>query len=761
MPNITDLTNGLLRAASTATAATLQTQVATIVSADPIHQIYEALPVGVALTDINKIKAIPLNAHTNIWGGVQAHRIYRQGDIVLLAISPTNLFEGSQLLWGVILGTINAAKFKYVNRGLSPEKPRIPKELANDYSRFYEDLNKIYSGKGADQSTGFYLPGLERSAGGDFLVRGEYSFLRVSESESSMGAWGASISIGGESEALVTKAATAKQTLLGFSDTRRLVNGDSYLEHYQAIGSKALLESSQETRGILTQAGSVPYGLRTSVIVPGAALSTVDQRLDGQIRLNTVNGFISDKIVSPCAYRDKYKGLVIKDSTLNSDIDNAKDKPFQAAAKSPNWDKICKSFVGVDISGDSWLYDTVNDMTSSYFCEYPTASVEDSNSAGDPQQATQLALCASRIAQCPDGSIILRDAWGSEIRLSNGDVQISAARKMVFISSDDVLTMIGGVLSINCGNSINIGSQRDIDVVATGTTNIAGSSAVLSYSKDVTIHSDSSIQLSSLGAVGVAAPTISTNASHSLDLLSNNAVTIYGKTNASLASTASYVAVGSSLIELAANNTNVISGLYVSEGKTTHKLGADTTGVSAGSGIITATGSIRSGAQIVANSGIISAGSVIANSVLAKSVNPYIGVFKVLTSPKRVTINAVDAKYAANGIGQTTKSLLQTMANYTLKSLRKKIYEVTKKAASNGVRCIIRPLFSRKVVGRAVVQPQYVENDTGNVYIYPGEQFWTDWGMLDLTPREVEDIQVRQELKTSGAINLSFTYQGF
>lgn len=752
MPKLTDMLNYLAKGSSTATAAKTHVQVAAITAADPVHQLYEAIPIGTTTSTVTKIWVVPLGSHSVTWSGTQAHRIYRQGDIVLVALSPTDLNEGSQMMWGVILGTINTSKFKYVDKNMLPANPRIPDSKHTDYSKFYDEFNKFYGGGNKALNIGFYLPGLEYGAGGDYLVRGENTILRVSEDYVSYRAGGVLFSCGGASESIISSAATKRESLLGGSDAHMIINNDSYSEDLQLVGGTALRDTDPEFRGILTQAGALVNGTRTSIIKPTATLSTIDQRLDGQVHISTVGGFITDKVVSPEAYIHKYRGLVVSDPSLLEldDVDSSEQHvPFARTKNSSYWTKVCKSFEGVDLTGDDWLFDTTGNILGTYHCPYP---VEEVKSADGENSEASIAMCGSRMAQCPDGSIVFRDAWGSEIRMSNGDIQLSAARKLVLISSDDTLEIVGGELAINCGGSVNVGSAKRVDLVAKKEVNIAADSAVITADSDVILHGENAVQVNSRKTIALHADSIYGTADDGgITLSSANELTLHATKSASLCSTAAQVVAGSSEVEISANRTNLVSNVTISAGTTTHIMGSRSHGFSSSAGNLTVNGAVVCDKQLVSNDCIIAAASVLANSVMAKTVNPDIGVFKLKKGPKKQAIKSEPAKYGARKVDTDAQHLaLYELGEYTLKSLRKSIYAVTKVVTS-----IVKPIFSRsKGIGRGSTKPATVENDYGMMYIYPGESFWTTSGMVSLSPREIESLAITQTTTTEGAENL-------
>lgn len=747
MPNLTDMLSYLARGNNTATAAKLHIQLAMITGVDPVHQLYEAIPVGTATSAANKIRVVPLNSHTTIWSGVQAHRIYKQGDIVLVALAPTDLMEGSQLNFGVIIGTINNAKFKYIDRHMLPMVPRIPEDKHTDYSRFYDDFNALCGNGNRARNIGFYLPGLEYATSGDYLIRGENTLLRVSDDYVTQKAGGVSIAFGGASESLLLEAATKRESLLGYRESHYIINGEAYSEKINLLGRSSLRAHSPELRGVMTQVGTLVGGSRTSVITPSATLSTIDQRLDGQVHIKTIGGFISDKVVAPDTKIQQYRGLILTDDAIDNVSNSATGlEPFNSVESSNYWSSVRKSFEGFNISGDDWLFDTSADLRSTYNCPYPTDTVD----VAEDGSITKVAMCASRIAQCPDGSIILRDAWGSEIRLSNGDIQLSAARKLVLISSDDTLAIVGGALSANCGGLVNIGSSQQLDVVA-ASVNVAADNITATASTDLILHGDATLQLNTPKDITVCCGSFYGSSAGEATLTAKGSLTMYSKHSAAICSTASQVAVGGSAIELASNRTDIISNVTVAAGSTSHIVGGELTGVSTATGRTTFAGSVVCDKQLFTNDSLIAGASVIANTVMAKVVDPQTGVIRLKSEIKPKAITTTNAVYCDRAVPERAKRIAASkMPSYTLKQLRNVLYK-----AAKAVTAIVKPVFSRATgVGRSQVSPVSIDNDSGLVYIYPGERFWTSNGLVTLTPNEVESIAVKQSVVSTGAVDL-------
>jgi hypothetical protein len=259
------------------------------------------------------------------------------------------------------------------------------------------------------------------------------------------------------------------------------------------------------------------------------------------------------------------------------------------------------------------------------------------------------------------------------------------------------------------------------------------------------------LQLNSADIIAVKGATLYGVADTGITLTTEGEITLHGARSAAICSASAQISAGASGAEICANSTNIISDVTISEGSTAHTLGSETLGTSSGSGRLTVAGAITGGKYLLVNESITCASSVVAQSVMAKSVDPEIGVFKLRTSPKKQAVKSVSAKYNKRKVDKAAQKLaLEVMAEYTLKYLRNALYTVTKVASA-----VVKPMFSRSSgQGRSVITPTTVENDNGTVYIYPGEEFWTGSGMVELTPREVENLQIEQEVKEFGAQTL-------
>jgi hypothetical protein len=64
-----------------------------------------------------------------------------------------------------------------------------------------------------------------------------------------------------------------------------------------------------------------------------------------------------------------------------------------------------------------------------------------------------------------DGSITLKDAWGSYIKLKNGNIQIHAANDLFFTANRDVLSFAGGMESRYASKGIELDTNSESDIM--------------------------------------------------------------------------------------------------------------------------------------------------------------------------------------------------------------------------------------------------------------------------------------------------------
>lgn len=84
----------------------------------------------------------------------------------------------------------------------------------------------------------------------------------------------------------------------------------------------------------------------------------------------------------------------------------------------------------------------------------------------------------SFITQQPDGSILLCDGYGSEIRMSQGNIIISPALDLILRPGRDMSAMVSRHLSLNAQEYITVNSTRSVYIRATGSMQLAAATSV-------------------------------------------------------------------------------------------------------------------------------------------------------------------------------------------------------------------------------------------------------------------------------------------
>lgn len=128
--------------------------------------------------------------------------------------------------------------------------------------------------------------------------------------------------------------------------------------------------------------------------------------------------------------------------------------------------------------------------------EYPDPA---STKIKDPvtQKERKYYASTSFIGQDPDGSIVISDGWGSEIRMSHGNIYISSALDTFIMPGRDMCVMAGGNQSyvsrkgcdVKAGEDVSIGADKDLGMCS----GLGGSSGNITMDglKDVNIFSRS------------------------------------------------------------------------------------------------------------------------------------------------------------------------------------------------------------------------------------------------------------------------------
>lgn len=133
--------------------------------------------------------------------------------------------------------------------------------------------------------------------------------------------------------------------------------------------------------------------------------------------------------------------------------------------------------LGIDLLTPSYneklgLKDKAPKITGQQIEDYPNVTVEDALTGKKITRFDNNSI----ISQDPDGSVTIKDGWGSQITMSHGNIYISSALDTFIRPGRDLITMVPRHLSQTANGQVELASKQDIKLGAQG--NLVMASAV-------------------------------------------------------------------------------------------------------------------------------------------------------------------------------------------------------------------------------------------------------------------------------------------
>lgn len=349
----------------------------------------------------------------------------------------------------------------------------------------------------------------------------------------------------------------------------------------------------------------------------------------------------------------------------------------------------------------------------------------------------------SRFGVQTDGSIVLSDAWGSEIRMFGGDIFITPARRLVVLSPEDTIVSAGGALSAVGTELVNVGSAGGPVEVVGKSINLCGQSVRLIGKDDAEIAAGK-LSITAEQDVAVVAGT-------SIDLMSDANISIaadtcyiVGYNLAAIGSSASTLKLCGAAAEVGSRQFTVLSDLIVSDSKATgFKLNDKKVAPSSGSGYINCAGYCMVNKGLTVNQWLSTPGTIHAESVMVKSVNKEaIGVFQSSNKPSSESVPRVSAISTGDYVTEVT-----TNPKEVVKTITKELF----KFETSGAYAIVPEWFGRS--GKAP-QPVVIEGAVSGGYIYPGRDFWEKSGAFIIKSEDYYNIYNTPTTTVTGVRNI-------
>ena len=326
----------------------------------------------------------------------------------------------------------------------------------------------------------------------------------------------------------------------------------------------------------------------------------------------------------------------------------------------------------------------------------------------------------------PSGGFVIRDAWGSEIRMEKGDIQLSAANNIVATTHNDIVIYCGGVLSTI--------TAKGFDLLSHGKTSICTPS-------DLCIHTGEQLTVTAKAAyceaneysvtIGNTKIQLNKNAI-SLDCVTLKVTTsagvLYGRDKLMLATPATALVSDDRRIRLAAGIVTVNGDLSVSDKQyRPGKIDNQAINPVRGSGDLLVSGNITGLSQLHCDKDIFTAEHMYAKAMHASSRDSELGVFRS-TTPKKA--EAFNKQGISSWIGSDINVTGPIVSVAPLTTSKKLPFNISQTAIK-----VVNPLY---MGDRANIQPKiHIDNTSNDQYIYPGDNFWNGGsGLCELTDTE-------------------------
>ena len=757
----------------------LSVRIGKIIQSDPILNMYYILANGGRRTEDGKtisevIPATTIGSTTVNLGIVTDRVAYPVGTSVLFAQEkPSDTSNGIEIavIIGSLVGNIDSAY-----------KPRVKLNAPEDGLDFYnanfhhihrtqyQNITPLRDFSGNGPTDIWY---------GEWSKQGSNTLLLLGNDRFELNTGVCSINMDGITRRLIIDTALLSQkTLVNAVDTKLVNNNAVFTDQVAGTGYSARtsalsdatkyvgLENPIEKYRYIRQASDVTGVDEYSVLDDaGNPIANTSFRFDGQLSMKSAKGVSIEHTLDMKRYI--YEGYVV-------DVDDKLEEL--------NWhDLIYNDKNTLDDFVENWGIKTLKDEKNRQ-----TAYIEPFEEAGEsltsetPIVKTNISINeetreyefinnTSGFYITPTGTIIIRDAWGSEIRMTNGNIQISAANTLSLLSGRDTVMLEGGVLSMNAVKGIDLaGVEGSVLIkgsnvkVSAGDKKTRGVLSLEAPTGEVLIVGDTSAKLSATNVDIVSASINDPDQQGVVNILSkgnlvfgsDGNIVMSSKYTTSIASQYSHLDLSDTITLNCIGGRTMIGGALYVQPVTSNapvvsiqKQSVDmhtyqTTHArieTSGAVVVTGESGIR------ANGVIATAGTVFGNTIVAKNVANK-GVYKSRKAPPKVK-SSYKAPAYDNNRGVTNRIFDYLKAIYN-KEIFAKLFSFNKKAKG----CVIyEPAYSEKYSNKTAINiATHVDNSGKVSYIYPGDRFWKTDGLCQT------DMSVSADLETM----LNCTYVG-
>ena len=723
-----------------------------VVRADAVKKLYR---VTLCVSPYSELTAVPVGGLNAISGenGVVSCESYAIGDHVLFAYFPALADSPTEIAW--IIGRVPRTT-EYKEERKEQDRAHI---LPSTVSKLLTQNTSVDVNKTLQESiflgdySGIGNFPIDVSSG-DYTVAGERTLLSVSDYGITLSADKAKIFFDSILGGIKQSSTLYDRYTLGESCRTQYYNG--HIVHTRKLNCNpkdGITKGGESKFPYREQFSDLLYCYSQELLDnKGRPITNLAHNLDGSIVMRAANSIKIERTVripNRCLRKDD--SLI---STVEKEADlpkQTKDSPLNAVNNSDWTEK------GL-IDGSDDILTCLLDAASKTDWEAPikNSNVKFKNNVIDADY--EVADGKSGIDILPDGTVLIRDAWGSEIRMGHGNVQIAAANNLTTIAGRDQLAIVSGVSALSAGKGVEVGTAEGNiaicaskgDIKATANNNIT--TCATDYKEHVSGRKESNINIS------YAEYSIKEERVFSYANTVANSLQLSGQAQCIITSNACGINLVSNVISIAASYIVAHGNLAMNMAKYTIKnvvkLDNTTTNVvvpaSAGriytSGDIFSEGSIVTKGLIWSNTALYTSGNVACVTIAAK--NKYIAGVSGLNSQK-FSLSDVCKKPLYEPTQAMHKELLGWWKKIFTQEEKDRLKHVFTKWS--GAFKIIEPLFSRGGKTKNKVSPATCSAGSNKVsYIYPGERFWRFDGLVTMTKTDLKDIVDRESITIHG-----------
>lgn len=717
----------------------LSLRTAVVHATDPVRKLYRVQVVDNPPLEKYAIPLGGLHTFSNDTGAVNFIS-YSIGDKVLVVCPENNWNSRTSLLWIVgLLPVVDEIKDNGQSYSIFSGMSKLSEILANAANTLLQDKGFLAGFSARENS-----PDDVRT--GDWYVNGQNTIASVGDYNVLSKAGNALIFLDSNFNSITESSLFRNIYSIGSSNRvqyyrKYLLSTENYVGNVKdslrnnpvfrkKVAFSDLLHGSRE---VLTTSDDKP-------------LIVHENSFDGSSRISAA-GLVS--IGRSCGV--PWYELTNKELTVVGDsVEVDKTTPLNTLNKLPDWKRTVLS------DSSKSIYETTFDVVG--LEEWETPDTTDTTEFTDSysEEKFKVSNKPTGLTCLPDGSVLIRDGFGSEIRMCHGNIQISSANNTTLLCGRDLLSIVSGMYASTAGSGIEFGTgSGNIVVNAKNELRIAANtykrstvdSILLSEGKHMLKSSVYSVDASSASLRSSGAPLML--GARSLIFSADSQVIINTK-NAAFCVGSNYISVGGSAINLYGNvsvqrDKMSITGLVDIQGNE-----YNITIPSSNASFIVA-GNVCIDKQLIVNKEVQSASGIIAKWFGAKDLNATSGIFGLEKAPKVINLSKELREFKLE-FGATLKSAVASIVNFFTEDAIAKIKQVFTKVSKA---CkIYKPPFSRSS-SSSNIKPSSCESVKGKVsYIYPGERFWTIDGLVTEN-KDRDNMNIKRDLEYSGVTGIA------